>query len=120
VNAPIYTLVAASSTVKALIGAVPRFYPFGSAVDSPVRPYAVWQLVYGAPQNKLADAPDEDRYGIQVDAYADKQADARALGVALRDAIEPTGTVVGYNGEARELDTNLYRYSFTVEFMTER
>lgn len=106
--------------MTALLGTTPRFFAFGEADQATAKPYAVWQLVYGSPEGKLAGAPDDDRYGIQVDAYADTSADAREVGLALRDALEPDGYIVAWNGESHEPDTLLYRFSFTVEFITER
>jgi hypothetical protein len=119
-NAPLYELAKADSAVTALLGNPPRISAFGEIKQGVAKPYAVWQLVYGSPENKLATAPDHDRYGVQVDAYADTPAAARAVGLALRDAYEPEGYIVGWNGESREADTLLYRFSFTVEFLTER
>jgi hypothetical protein len=120
VSAPIYALAKGASAVTALLGTTPRVFAFGEADQFTAKPYAVWQLVYGSPENKLAGVPDDDRFGIQVDVYADTSAKAREVGLALRDAFEPTGTIVSWNGESREPDTLLYRFSFTVEFMTER
>lgn len=118
---PIFDLVAASAAATALLGSNPtRFFLFGEASQGTAKPYAVWQTVYGNPENKLAGIPGEDRWGIQVDAYADTAASARNVAKALRDALEPEAYVTAWNGEFREPDTKLYRYSFTVEFMTAR
>src|SRR5690606_23122926 len=64
--------------------------------------------------------PDSDNVGIQVDAYATTATAARDVGVALRDAFEPYGYVVAYNGEDRDTATGLYRFGFTVEFWVDR
>lgn len=118
---PIRELIAESSAVTDLLGSSPvRFYQFGEADQSTPKPYAVWQTVYGSPENKLAGIPDEDRWGVQVDAYARSPQEAQDVAEALRDALEPSAYVVAWNGDGREPDTRLYRYSFTVEFMTER
>jgi hypothetical protein len=122
---PIFTYASASIAVKALIGTSPvRFWPFASAPQpgQPLYalPYAVWQLVYGQPENYLGDLPDTDQAGIQVDAYAPTVTAARAVLMALRDAFEPFGYVVAYNGEEKDQPTGLYRASLTVEFWTDR
>lgn len=120
-NPPIFQTAAAASAVTNLLGSDPvRFYLFGEADEKTQKPYAVWQTVYGSPENRLAGAPDSDRWGVQIDAYAQSAASARNVAKALRDALEPSGYVVAWNGEHREPDTKLYRYSFTVEFMTSR
>jgi len=122
---PIFIYASASNAVKALIGSSPvRFWPFGSAPQpgQPAygRPYAVWQLVYGSPENYLGNLPNADSYGCQVDAYADTATLARAVAQALRDSLEPHGHVVSYNGEDLDKATGLYRASFTVDLWNER
>ena len=120
-SAPIFQLAVASATVKALLGTSPtRFYLFGEADQSTVKPYAVWQQIYGSPENKLAGTPDEDVFGVMVDVYGNSASEVRQIGVALRDAFEPHGYVMSWGNESRELDTRLYRFSFTVEFMVSR
>ncbi|MEO8466242.1 MAG: DUF3168 domain-containing protein [Gammaproteobacteria bacterium] len=118
---PAFALAAASSAVKALLGTDPvRFYLFGEATQNTPLPYAVWQTVYGSPENLLNGVPNLDRWGVQVDAYAKTPTASRAIQDALRDAFEPTAYVVAWNGEFLESDTGLYRCSFTVEFMSPR
>lgn len=123
---PLLIWANASAAVVALLrtGSVTRFWPFGIAPkphqDGYALPYAVWQSVYGAPANYLGRVPDADQAGIQVDAYATTVSEARAVSVALRDALEPHGYVVAYNGEDRESETGLYRVGFTAEFWTDR
>jgi hypothetical protein len=80
----------------------------------------VWQLVGGSPENLLAGIPNMDATRVQVDVYADKPSKARVIAIALRDAFEPHGYVTAYNFEIREPDTRLFRFSFSVEFMTPR
>lgn len=120
-NPPIFELAAESEAVTDLLGSNPlRFYLFGEADQKTPRPYAVWQTVSGSPENLLNETPKGDSWGVQIDAYALTATAARDVGEALRDAFEPAGYVVAWNGEYREPDTKLYRYSFTVEFMTSR
>lgn len=122
-SAPVYQLAAADLDVMAVIGegGKPRLYGFGDAPQGIGKPYAVWQLVGGTPENLLAGIPNMDNYTVQVDAYSSTgEAEARTLGLALRGAFEPHGYVTSYNFEGREPETRLYRYSFTVEFMVPR
>lgn len=124
---PIFQPVAASDSVRALLGTNPvRFFSFGEADRDDSgnviggEPYAVWQLVYGNPDNFLSCTPDHDHYGTQIDAYGRTAGEARSVAAALRDALEPVAQIVNLNGEFRETDTRLYRYSFTVEWLTAR
>lgn len=118
---PVFALAAGSTEVTDLLGAAPtRFWPFGTAPQNEARPYAYHQLIYGTPENTLNCPPATDNVGIQIDAYAKTVTDARNVGEALRQAMEPAGYVVGLNGEFWEQNTGLYRVSFTVEFWTDR
>ena len=119
---PVFTIAAQSPAVTAVLGSHPvRYYPFGKVPQNETRPYAVWQVVYGAPDNSLSCVPTEDSYGVQVDAYAKTATDAREVAAALRDAFEESfNHVVSWNGEFWESATGLYRVSFTAEFWTTR
>lgn len=118
---PLFEIASQSAAVRALLGERPvRFFPFGEAPQNVRTPYGVWQLVSGVPENKLAGAPEEDTYTVQIDAYADSGAQARAVGVALRDSLESSGYVASYNGEGKETDTRLFRFSFSMDLMADR
>lgn len=117
----VFQYATASAAVTALLGTSPtRFWPFSSAPHADQAeaqaPYAVWQLVYGLPENNLSTVPDVDNPALQVDAYGRSATEARNVMLALRDAFEPHGHVTAYNGEDRDPPTGLYRASFTVEF----
>lgn len=118
---PVYTIAADDAAVKGALGNPPRFTPFGKAPQNETRPYAVWQTVYGAPENSLSCVPDIDNFGVQIDVYAKTVSGARDAARALRDAYEAThNPVVAWNGEDWEVSTGLYRVSMTVEFWTHR
>lgn len=118
---PIFNVISASAPVTALLGVSPvRFWPFGEAPPDPVLPYAVWQTVYGTPQNYVSDLPDVDSYGVQVDVYANEATAARLAARAIRDAIEPVAHISAYNGEFRDPVTRKYRYSFTADWFVNR
>lgn len=126
---PIFPLVAASTSAKALIGANPvRFWQFGQNKDQPpVYPYAVWQRVYGSPYNYLGTVPDTDAFTIQIDCYekstvvngADK---VRQIAAAIRDAIEQpqAAYVTNWLGESIDPDTQAWRFTFQVDFIVPR
>lgn len=122
---PIAALVAQSAAIKAQLGSSPvRFWEFGEAergADGKVQaPYAVWQTIYGSPENFVAGKRRDDLWGIQLDVYAKTPAQARQIAELLRDLVELQGNVVGYNGESIDDPTGLRRYSFTAEWITER
>jgi hypothetical protein len=120
---PIFPAVDASPAVRALLrsGSGPtRFYQFGLAPQDPVRPYAVWQRVFGSPQNYLGDLPDIDSFTVQVDVYASSADQVRAVAMTLRDAIEPVAHITSWNGETVDIPTKTYRFSFDCDWWVPR
>lgn len=114
---PIFQTCAASNAVKALIGSSPvRLWPFGVAPESPALPYAVWQVVGGAPENYMDQEPDADRFMLQVDVYAATASSARNVAVALRDVIEQYAHIIAWRGESRDPETKHYRFTFDVDW----
>lgn len=100
-----------------------RFYAFGRAPQSPIYPYAVWQLAYGTPENFLGQAPDVDSVGVQVDVYATRaqgSAEARRVVVALRDALEPACYITAWRGESVDPDTSNFRVGFDCDWVVPR
>lgn len=104
-----------------------RFYLFGRAPQNPTYPYAVWRQAYGSPENFIDKTPDTDSYGVQVDCYAvpgdlanQGAAGARAVAMALRDAIEPKAYITSWRGESRDPETNNFVFSFDSEWLTPR
>lgn len=121
---PIFTLASASSAVRAFLktgSEVLRFYLFGEADQKTGVPYAVWQTIGGSPENYINQVPDADDWSTQVDVYAKESAtQARDIAKALMEAFEGAAYVTAYNGEYREAETRLYRFSFTVDWITHR
>jgi uncharacterized protein YggE len=119
--APIFEVVSADANVQSNLGVSPtRFYPFGEAPPNVDKPYAVWQLITGLPENYLNQVPDIDQFSIQVDVYATTADQARDVAQALRDAVEPHAHVIAWRGEERDLDTRNYRISFDLDWMVSR
>lgn len=118
---PIFQVAAADPGVTALLGTNPtRLYLFGMAPDTPAGTYCVWQVVNGSPENFLAGRPDAEAYGLQVDVYGTTAAAARAAGHAIEYAVELSATITSYNGETKDAETGLYRYSFDVDWIVRR
>lgn len=119
--APIFRVSAADPGVQALLGVSPhRLYPFGEAPEGVAKPYAVWQLVTGSPENYLAGRPDMDGYTLQVDVYAESASAARAVTEALSHAIELQAYVTRWGGESKDTETKLYRSSFDIDWLVPR
>jgi hypothetical protein len=119
--APIFAVCAADVGVRALLGVTShRLYPFGEAPEGVTKPYAVWQLVTGSPENYLAGRPDLDGFTLQVDVYAVTATSARAVTDAIAHAIELKANVVSWGGESKDTATKLYRSSFDVDWLVPR
>lgn len=119
---PLFDTIKDVTAVKAVLGSSPRVYPHGMA-NPPAhvgRPYAVFQMVNGSPENYLSGAPDIDSFTTQIDVYADTVDSAAAAAQALRDALEPVAYVVRWGGQFKDPETNLFRYSFDVDWLTPR
>lgn len=121
---PVYAVCNASAAVQAELGAPARLYAFGEAEGvhggPPAKPYAVWQVITGAPENYLDQVPDADQWGLQIDVYADTAYAAREAATALRNAIEPVAYVTAWRGESRDPQTRNYRCSFDVDWISDR
>lgn len=115
---PIFTVCTAAPAVTALLGTGPtRLYPHGEAPEGTAKPYAVWQVVSGSPINYVNGVPDTDRYGLQVDVYADTASSAEAVWMALRKAIAQQAYITGFGIDARDKDTHNYRKGFDVAWL---
>lgn len=119
---PIFAVCSADPGVVALLGPNPdtRIFSFGEAPEDTIKPYAVWQHISGDPENYLAGRPDADGFSLQVDVYAPTGTAARNIAKAIRDAIELKAYVTSWNGESRDPETKLYRYSFDVDWIVLR
>ena len=121
---PVYATLSADTGVATLLtdssGRL-RLFPAGEAPQSEARPYAVWQTIYGEPDNSLSCIPNTDFFGTQIDVYGPTLDGVRAIATAIRDAVEATniGWIARYNGESREAGTRAERHwrsSFDVEW----
>lgn len=118
---PVFQTVAADSDCQTNLGVTPtRFYPFGEAPTGVAKPYAVWSVVTGSPENYINEVPDFDTWAIQIEVFAETADAARDAAEALRNAVEPEAHVVAWRGESRDVETRLYRYSFDVDWMVSR
>lgn len=121
-EAPIFAVCSANPGVAALLGAGVdcRLYSFGEAPESPVKPYVVWGVIAGSPENYLAGRPDADGFTLQVDVYAATGAPVLAVTKALCAAIEPCAYVVRWGATDRDPKTKDFHRSFDVDWIVQR
>jgi len=119
---PIFQLCSQAADVTELLGtgANLRLYSFGEAPEGVAKPYAVWQLVNGEPENYLAGRPDADVVTLQIDVYGTTGTTVRQVRDAIRDAIELHAYVTRWGGEGRDPATKNYRASFDVDWIVLR
>lgn len=116
----VYEAVSANAGVQTIFGNPPRVYPFFDAPERCQKPYAVYQMIFGTPENYLSGSPDHDYASVQVDVYADDPDAAIDAVEALRDALEIGAYITAWGIEGRDPETKDFRKSFTVEFITPR
>ncbi len=112
---PIFQTLRASSAVVAAVDA--RIYRNGAAPQGTAKPYLTWALVSALPQNQLSSAPSTDYVIIQVDCWADDDAQCEDLAVLVRDALEPFAHMTGIPVNQREqTGTTLYRIALQFDW----
>jgi hypothetical protein len=119
---PIFEICSVDTSVVGYLGKSDRvaLYPFDEAAENEPLPYATWQTVGGGPENYLGQAPDIESISIQVDVFAATASESRAIARALMSAIELHAHVTSFDGESRDAATRSYRYTFSVDWFTER
>jgi hypothetical protein len=121
-TAPIFEVCSRDAGVVALLGAGAdlRLYSFGEAPEGVAKPYAVWQLINGSPENYLSGRPDADGFTLQVDVYGTTGTSVRKVRDAIRDAIELQAHITRWGAEGRDPTTKNYRASFDVDWIVRR
>ncbi|GFM89346.1 hypothetical protein PSCICO_47450 [Pseudomonas cichorii] len=121
-DAPIFSVCSADPGVAALLGSGVecRLYSFGEAPEGVAKPYAVWSVISGSPENYLHGRPDVDGFTLQVDVYSVAAGGATAVTRALRDAIELHAYIVRWGASDRDPDTKDFHRSFDVDWMVRR
>ena len=119
---PVYSTLAADTDTATLLTDADgrlRVFGFGEAPQEFARPYVVWQIVYGSPDNSLSCVPNTDLFGVQFDIYGPSADAVRTVAAAVRGAVEPVAYLTRYNGETKESgggNSRVYRYSFDVDW----
>lgn len=119
---PIFLICSNDPAVSALIGGGLdcRLYSFGEAPERVQKPYVVWNLIDGSPENYLAGRPDADGFTLQIDVYAATADAASDVTTALRDALEPRAYITRWGSSGRDPATKDYHRSFDTDWITIR
>lgn len=119
---PVFEVISSDPLASSALGdsEIVRLFPAGEAPTGTERPYATWQIISGLPENYLEARPDIDRYTVQIDIWGDTLMATRLAAAAVRGAIETQAHVVGYRGEEKEEETDLYHVSFDVDWFVHR
>lgn len=118
---PIFKAVAADAGATAVLGTAPvRLFPWGEAPQGVAKPYAVWRVITGSPENYLAGRPDIDGFTLQVDVYGATGSSVKDAAKAIRDAIELKAHIVRWGSQDTDPDTGNKHISFDVDWLTPR
>lgn len=118
---PIFPAIVTNSSVTDLLGLNPtRFYPFKDAPQNVVRPYAVYQIISGTPENYLGDIADIDQIGLQIDVFAEDSDDCENIAKLIRAAIEGLCYITSFRDFGKESETLLYRYTLEADWFLDR
>ena len=115
---PIYSILSTASAVTAIVGN--RIYPHADAPLDVTAPYVTWFVAGGAPVNTLSEPPLVDQMTVQIDCWHNTSAGVIALAESVRDAIEPHAHVTGYPINARDAETQLYRFGLQLDWWLSR
>lgn len=120
-NPPLFTILNASAPVKALLGTSPlRVFPWGEAPPAVTKPYAVYAVFNGLPENTMDQTPLLDNLGTQINVYGVSVASCQSAAEAIRDALEPEAHMVNFSNPVPDTETKLFLARMDFDFFTER
>jgi hypothetical protein len=111
---PVYATLKNNSTVFGIVGN--RIYLHGEAIQNTDKPYVVWQLISGIPQNTMSENPNIDAYSIQVDCYHQSATGILNLAEAVRNALQGYAHATNIPINNRDLDTKLFRMAIDFDW----
>lgn len=122
---PVFSLLttgAPGTAVKAIVGTSPPMIwedvvPQEFALR---RPYIVWSIIGGTPENYLDQVPTMDSGRVRIGVWSLSPTERRTLMAAVRTAIEPSAHMVGIPVGTYEEDTKLYGYWMDFQFWVAR
>lgn len=113
---PLLFLMLNTPALKAVLGTDLRLHIAGDVPQSPVAPYATFQLVSDVPDNNLINNASSSRYTMQIDVWAKSQSQARTIAALIRRTLRPHAYMT-FKLEDFDKDTDLKRTSQTFDFM---
>lgn len=107
--------------IRAFVGSQPvRIFDFGFAPDGTVYPYITFQQVSGQPFEQISGLPCADRDVVQVDCWAKNRTEVRQLARIVQNVFEAAGQGCRLIGQGYEVDTQVYRVAFEVDWLVSR
>lgn len=120
-NPDLFPILNDNTTVKSLLGTSPlRVFPYGRAPEKVPKPYAVYSVISGRPENYLDTTPDFDSKLTQISIYAETDSSLSLCYSAVRDALEPHAHMTSFSTPDIDADTNLSSCRMEFEFWDER
>lgn len=122
---PVFSLLttgAAGTAVKAIVGSNPPqiWEDVVPQQHSTARPYIVWSIVGGLPENYLDQVPTMDSGRVRIGVWSESVTERRTLANAVIAAIEPSAHMVGIPVGTYEPETQLYGYWIDFQFWVAR
>lgn len=117
----IFTILNASTPVKAILGSNPlRVFPWGEAPERVTKPYATYGVYNGNPQNTMDTPAEIDIDGTQIDIWAETASSCLNAANAIRAALETYAHCVSTQNDNKDPETKLYHSRLEFDFFTER
>lgn len=117
----IYATLLEDNAVTSIIGSNPmRAYRHGSAPQDTSKPYIVYSIISGVPENNLSAVPNVDKYSIQVDCYHQTDSGVQSLTIAVRNSLESIGYMTNIPVDEREPETKLFRITMDFDIWLNR
>lgn len=117
---PVFTILSADTTVTALLGTTPlRVFP-DQAPQNTIKPYAVYTMFSGTPQNTFDEAAEVDILSTQIDIWADTSGSCQAVAEVVRTSLEPYAYLTSFASSAPDDQTPEYRVRLDFDFFKDR
>lgn len=91
-----------------------------NAPQDVAKPYVVYRVGYGGPENYLSDLPDVNSYGLFVEVYGGDWPEVREVVNAIISAVEPFAHVTNWVDDSYNPTTKLYKFVFIVDWIENR
>lgn len=117
----LFTILNASPQVKLLLGNNPlRVYPSNRAAQNSPKPYAVYSVYNGLPENYLGDAPDIDNKGTQITIFADTADSLEKCYKIVQKTLEPHAYMTNFATDDVDTETDLFSVRMEFDFWDAR